>query len=118
MITSRTIFVTFQVEGIHCYPDAPKGVEFLKHPHRHLFQYKVFIDVNTNEREIEFILFKRELQALYGSGVLKADSKSCETLAEELITYIVSKYPNRYVTVEVNEDSENGAILSHDPALI
>jgi hypothetical protein len=109
---NRTIFVTFQKEGIHRYPDAPAGVEFLKNPHRHMFHFRVSISVVHNDRDIEFILFKRELEALYTGGAMEIDHKSCEMLAEDLIDYIVKAYPGRDVAVEVSEDGENGATLS------
>ncbi len=116
-IKNRQIFVTFQKEGIHRYPDAPEGVEFLKHPHRHIFHFRVDIDVFHNDRDIEFILFKRELEALYSAATLQVDYKSCEMLAEDLIDYISQKYPGREVSVEVSEDGENGATLTHVPAV-
>lgn len=116
MITSRTIFVTLQKEGIHRYPDAPAGVEFLQHPHRHIFHFRVTVDVFHNDRDIEFILFKRELELLYSAQTLQVDFKSCEMLAEDLIDYISKKYPGRKISVEVSEDGENGATLSYTPA--
>jgi len=117
MITFRTIFVTFQKEGIHKYPAAatdPKlaDVSFLGNPHRHIFHFRVTIDVFHNDRDIEFILFKRELEGLYGNNTLQMDFKSCEMLAEDLIGYISNKYPGRSIQVEVSEDGENGATLS------
>lgn len=111
MICGRQIFVTFQKEGIHRYPDAPEGVEFLRNPHRHIFHFRVSIAVYHNDRDIEFILFKRELEALYSEATLQVDYKSCEMLAEDLIDYISKKYPDRKISVEVSEDGENGAIL-------
>ncbi len=115
MIRSRTIFVTFQREGIHHYPDAPAGVEFLIHPHRHIFHFRVTLDVFHNDRDVEFILFKRELESLYGEGTLQMSYKSCEMLAEDLIEYISKTYPRRNIQVEVSEDGENGATLSYVP---
>jgi hypothetical protein len=112
MIATREIFITFQKEGIHRYPDAPAGVEFLKHPHRHMFHFRVKLSVFHNDRDVEFILFKRELENQYTSGVMDIDYKSCEMLAEELIEYVTGKYPGRRGSVEVSEDGENGAILS------
>jgi hypothetical protein len=117
----RFIEVTFQREGIHKYPAAledPKlaEVSFLGHPHRHMFHFRVRVSVTHNDRDIEFILFKRELESLY-QGTMNIDYKSCEMLAEELIAYITSKYPNRKVEVGVSEDGENGAILSCAPWL-
>ena len=110
---SRNIFVTFEKEGIHCYPNAPAGVEFLRSPHRHIFRFSVTVSVTHNDRDIEFILFKRELENLYKGDTLQIDSKSCEMLAEELIEYIKKNYPGRNSTVEVSEDGENGAILHY-----
>ena len=111
MNCTRSIFITFQREGIHCWPDAiqQQGVEFLAHPHRHMFHFKVELEVKHNDREVEFILLKRELSGLYDEGVLKLDKKSCEMLAEELVGYVVNHYPCRRLAVEVSEDGENGA---------
>ena len=67
MSDQKFIFVTFQKEGIHKYPDAPAGVEFLKYPHRHMFHFRVEIEVFHDDRDIEFILFKRELEGLYAT---------------------------------------------------
>jgi hypothetical protein len=117
MFISRYIEVTFQKEGIHKYPaalDDPKlaDVQFLGYPHRHMFHFRVRVSVNHNDRDIEFILFKRELENLY-QGTMNIDYKSCEMLAEELIEYIVKNYPSRYVEVGVSEDGENGAVLTN-----
>lgn len=109
----RWIEVSFQKEGIHRYPDAPEGVEFLRHPHRHIFHFYVKLEVFHNDRDVEFILLKRELENLYNKNTLDADYKSCEMLAEELIEYIVEEYPARDITVRVYEDDENGAVLEH-----
>ena len=57
----KYIWVTYQKEGIHRYPDAPNGVEFLRYPQRHMFHFKGQIDVFHDDRDIEFILFMREL---------------------------------------------------------
>lgn len=112
-VTSRKIKVSFQKEGVHRYPDAPKGVEFLKHPHRHIFHFYVTLEVFHNDRDVEFILFKRDLELLFKADIMQADNKSCEMLAEDLLDYIEVNYPGRFVQVEVYEDDENGAILSN-----
>lgn len=111
-----TIYVKFQKEGVHKYPAALsdpslKEVAFLGHPHRHIFHFRVELEVFHDDRDVEFILFKRELEALYESAVMEIDYKSCEMLARELGQYIVDKYKNRYVEVDVSEDNENGAIV-------
>lgn len=118
MANSKMIFVTFQREGVHKYPQAltdPKlaAVSFLGYPHRHMFHFKVCIEVFHDDREIEFILFKRELESVYGDGMLQLDFKSCEMLADDLYKYINNKYPGRDCIIEVSEDGENGAICHY-----
>lgn len=117
-VIHRRIWVTFQKEGIHKYPAALTDpalaeVSFLGYPHRHMFHFEVKLDVAHNDRDIEFILLKRELEKLYEDGTMQLDYKSCEMLAEELINYIVRAYPNRVVEVTVSEDGENGATLTY-----
>ena len=110
MKKQKTIFVTFQKEGIHKYPDAPEGVEFLQYPHRHIFHFRVELEVWHDDREVEFILLKRELEALYSEGTLDLDYKSCEMMADDLAEYIQENYSGRDLTITVSEDGENGAV--------
>jgi hypothetical protein len=122
----RRIWVTFRREGIHCYPAAatdPKlntageyDVSFLASPHRHIFHFRVSIDVFHNDRDIEFIQFKRWLESLYSgnNSVLELDFKSCEMIADDLYVQIADRYPNRAVTIEVSEDGENGCSISYN----
>ena len=109
----KSIWVTFQKEGIHCYPDAPEGVEFLKHPHRHMFHFRVEVEVFHDDRDIEFILFKRELEQQFDGGQM--DHKSCEMLAVDVINYVNREYPYRWITATVSEDGENGGTVRFVP---
>lgn len=113
----RKIYVKFSKEGIHQYPAAGiepalRDVNFLAYPHRHIFHFMVSISVEHNDRDIEFIQFKRWLESLYQGGTLELNFRSCEMIAEELYVEISKKYPNRSVEIRVSEDDENGAILS------
>lgn len=110
----RMIWVTFQKEGVHSYPDAPASVAYLRNPHRHVFHFKVWIEVFHDDREIEFIIFKRELEDLFGEGALKLHNQSCEMLSDALHKEIATKYPHRRIQIEVSEDGENGAITCYD----
>lgn len=120
------IWVTFQKEGIHCYPDAatnPKlatgdwlDVSFLASPHRHIFHFKVEIEVYHDDRDIEFIQFKRILEDVYDKGVLELNYKSCEMIADDLYKFVSTKYPRRDVTIEVSEDGENGCRIEYKQA--
>lgn len=108
MNKKSTIWVRFQQEGIHKYPDAPEGVEFLRYDHRHIFHFEVEVEVFHDDRDIEFILLQRELKALYRDEVLQLDYMSCEMMADQLYEYIAKHYPGRDVTITVSEDNENG----------
>ena len=120
----RQIWVTFRKEGIHKYPAAltdPQlatgdeyDVSFLGYPHRHIFHFRVAIAVYHNDRDIEFIQFKRWLESLYASGTLELDYKSCEMIADDLYLEIANRYPGRYVQIEVSEDGENGCTISYN----
>jgi hypothetical protein len=120
----RTIFVTFQKEGIHCYPAAATDpmlatgdaydVSFLGSPHRHIFHFRVAIDVFHNDRDIEFIQFKRWLENLYKDAILALDYKSCEMMADDLYVQIAGRYPGRNVTIEISEDGENGCVINYN----
>jgi len=115
----RKIWVTFRKEGIHCYPAAAtapalQDVSFLGYPHRHIFHFKVWIDVLHNDRDIEFIQFKRWCESLYTSQTLDLNNKSCEMIADDLFDQIAQKYPDRRVWIEVSEDGENGALIKYE----
>jgi hypothetical protein len=122
---NKMIWVTFRKEGIHKYPAAltdpslatgdEYDVSFLGYPHRHIFHFRVWISVQHNDRDIEFIQFKRWCEALYnGQGsVLKLDYKSCEMMSDELHDMISHKYPGREVWIEVSEDGENGSFIKY-----
>ena len=111
MTQKTSIYVTFQKEGIHKYPDAPEDVAFLRNSHRHIFHFNVEIEVFHDDRDIEFILFKRELETAYSDKVLNLDYKSCEMIANDLLVYLRTAYPKRDIVITVSEDNENGAIL-------
>jgi len=120
----RKIWITFRKEGIHCYPAAATDpalatgdeydVSFLGTPHRHIFHFRVWIDVLHNDRDIEFIQFKRWLENLYKDGILQLDHKSCEMMADDLYAEISARYPDRAVWIEIAEDGENGALIKYE----
>ena len=120
----RMIWVTFQKEGIHKYPGAdtdPKlatgdeyDVSFLGYPHRHIFHFNVAIQVFHNDRDIEFIQFKRWLENSFKSGVMQLDYKSCEMISDDLYHYIANRYPDRDIEITVSEDGENGATIYYN----
>lgn len=122
MLEETLIWVTFRKEGIHLYPAAkndPKlatndwdDVGFLGYAHRHIFHFRVAIEVFHDDRDIEFIQFKRWLEKLYSENTLTLNHKSCEMIATDLHAQINAKYPARKVVIDVSEDGENGATLT------
>ena len=125
--SKKFIWVKFQKEGVHFYPEAatdPKlatgdqyDVSFLATPHRHIFHFRVDIGVSHLNRDIEFIQFKRWLENLYIQGTLQLNYKSCEMIADDLYAQITSTYSNRDVIIEVSEDGENGCRIKY-PSLV
>ena len=124
-IVQRQVWVTFQKEGVHLYPAAKDDpalatggwddVSFLGVAHRHIFHFRVAIDVFHDDRDIEFIQFKRWLESLYATDTLELNHRSCEMIAEELAQEIHNKYPGRSITISVAEDNENGATMTFNP---
>ena len=120
----RTIFVRFQKEGIHKYPAAATDpnlatgdeydVSFLATPHRHIFHFNVAIEVFHNDRDIEFIQFKRWLENLYKGGTLELNYNSCEMISDDLYEQIATRYPDRDIEITVSEDGENGATIYYN----
>jgi hypothetical protein len=115
---AKFIWVTFQKEGIHKYPAALEDpnladVSFLGYPHRHIFHFKVWISVEHNDRDIEFIQFKRWLESLYNDATLSLDYKSCEMMSDDLYEKIHERYSDREVWIEVSEDGENGSFIKY-----
>jgi len=102
------IWITTQFEGFHRYPDAPDEVAFLRDLHRHIFHIKVYIEVFHNERDIEFILFKKLIENEVKINSNHFNHMSCEMIADDLSMFIKLKYPSRKLKIEVSEDKENG----------
>jgi hypothetical protein len=119
----KMIWVTFRKEGIHRYPAAATDpnlatgdeydVSFLANEHRHIFHFRVWIGVTHNDRDIEFIQFKRWLENLYKDAILSLDHKSCEMMSDDLYDSINKKYPGREIWIEVSEDGENGSFIKY-----
>jgi hypothetical protein len=120
----RKIWVTFRREGIHRYPAAATDpalctageydVSFLANAHRHIFHFRIWIDVFHNDRDIEFIQFKRWVESLYSKDILQLDFKSCEMIADDLYIQVAGRYPGRAVWIEVAEDGENGCLIKYE----
>jgi hypothetical protein len=120
---NKMIWVTFRKEGIHKYPAAATDptlatgdeydVSFLANEHRHIFHFRVWLGVTHNDRDVEFIQFKRWLENLYKDSTLSLDFKSCEMVSDDLYAQISQRYPSREIWIEVSEDGENGSFIKY-----
>jgi hypothetical protein len=118
----KMIWITFQREGIHCYPQAATDpalteVKFLGYPHRHIFHFRVWIQVFHDDRDLEFIIFKRWCESLYnqtGESALELNNLSCEMIADQLYEKVAERYPSREIWIEVSEDGENGCFVKYN----
>jgi hypothetical protein len=109
---SRSIvYCTFCFEAYHHWVKAPEAVAFLRSPHRHVFHVRAEMDVQHNDREVEFITLKgllvRAVKAKLIDAAASVSTWSCEHWAQWLLdTFKLSR-------VEVSEDGENGAVVTN-----
>ena len=108
------IWVTGERDGFHNWPDAPMEVRYLSHRHWHIFKFKIGIEVFSDDREIEFHMFRNYIF----NGFIKKwpknlRGKSCEMIANEIYDYIIIKYKGRKIKIEVSEDGINGVNMEY-----
>lgn len=109
------VIVRLQVDGLHNFPAASElfpEVGFLSVMHRHMFHFEAKKEVFHDDRDVEFIMLKRDIQdylkQMYYNPELRTHlfgPKSCEMLAKEVLNQFDCK------SVTVWEDLENGAIV-------
>lgn len=110
-MNNALIFVTFQVEGWHCWPMATGRRAYLASKHRHLFHVRVACETWHDDREIEFHDLLDQSKFFFGSGDF-GDS-SCEHMARQLAEKLGTMY-NRDFAVEVSEDGECGSVVRYE----
>lgn len=106
---SQEVYCTVQFEATHNWPECPfDEVDYLRHPHRHVFWIKAFSAVTHSDRDKEFIILKHQIQSYLNEKypTRQLGRTSCEMLAIELI----EKFD--LTRCEVSEDNENGAIVT------
>mgnify|MGYP003335355985 FL=1 len=113
MKTKTTVIVKLAVDGMHNFPKAAElfpEVAFLADRHRHMFHFTVAKQVFHDDRDVEFIMFKRHiLNYLFDQysdshmRTLEFGPMSCEMLAREILNRFDCEW------VEVWEDQENGS---------
>lgn len=107
----KLIVIKTDFPATHHWPDCDiPEVNFLRHPHRHLFYVVMKFRVDHNDRDIEFIRQKKEIEFFcereYKDTFI--GKMSCEDIAEELMKTFEADF------VSVFEDNENGAEIYAD----
>lgn len=121
--TKQFVYCTFNKEGYHRYPEAANDpslatgdemdVSHLAARHMHYFYFKVWVEVNHTNRDIEFIQLRRWLESLYDAGSIELNNKSCEMISDELAEVISIKYPGVDIRIDVAEDNINGSYTEY-----
>jgi hypothetical protein len=106
------VFCRTEFEGIHRWKDAPDEVAFLREWHRHIFHVKLVQRVTHDDRQVEFILLKRQVEDYIQVWFAGQFDYSCEQIAQKLLIAF------KCDMVEVSEDGENGAWVTKDPEVI
>lgn len=109
---SMYICVKNQFEMVHCWPEAPTNMYYLRTPHRHVMHITTHIEVSHNDRELEIIDVKHSIDYFLHNTHFELTT-SCEMLAERIIEYVHGQYGDRDVQVTVLEDGENGATVRY-----
>lgn len=115
----RWIWVTFQRAGFHRYPAAEfesnlSDVKYLSNRHRHLFKFKVQLEIFHNDRELEFHQVLNFCESLFTDEVFDINYKSVEMLSDELYELLIHKYPNRDIKINISEDGECGCYIEYN----
>lgn len=126
LVGQKHVIVRTQFEALHCWPDAPEMVEFLRHPHRHIFYVTVGVMVEHGDRAVEFFILKRQVESIIFRHILAQSSEfvhttrcsdrnvnlvvlkgSCEAMAEAIANALHEEHGYIIATVAVSEDNEN-----------
>lgn len=125
----KLLVVRFNIPGFHNWPNPPERYAYLGDKHRHLFHWEIKIQIEKDNRQIEFIHFKDWLISLINAVFLNENTnenldnhidfegRSCEMIAQETKEYIDRDaksfgFNPKIYSIEVNEDGENGAIVT------
>jgi len=111
------IEVKHTVLGTHQWSSCPfKEVEFLRNEHHHDFTVRAVLEVNHEDRELEFILVRIELikaiEKLYPkkNHIVRFGERSCEMISTEIQRelYLVLGQGNFKVNVSEDETYRGG----------
>lgn len=103
----KRIVITTAFSALHSWPECNViGKEYLRNDHRHRFTVTLKFNVEGNNREIEFIKKKEEVEDLIRERFERRNlgRASCE----DICIWLMEKQPNACFC-SVFEDNENGA---------
>jgi hypothetical protein len=114
----KTIYLVIntQFAAVHHWPlcDIEHSQSYLRHPHRHLFFIRMKWQVSHENRELEFIELKNQVDDFLRNkyDTFKKQRYSTpfvgSTSCEELACILLEAFPNAFYC-RVMEDNENGA---------
>lgn len=98
--------------GFHRWPTAHEKRSYLRERHRHEFQFKVFVKVGHNERDVEFHDLRDLVILWWNIKGEERGSDSCETMGSEVAQFLIQEHGLTVTRVEVSEDGYDGAVLT------
>lgn len=112
--------IRFEIEGVHYFEGALnegfEEVNYLSHPHRHLFKFECVFPVKHDDRDKEFIITKHDLIKTIKDEFWSTreqlcwfDNMSCEMMAK----WMLKEYEGEMAMCTVSEDDENYAIAQN-----
>jgi hypothetical protein len=98
-----------EIPGLHCWPEAPDKVRFLRNKHRHIFCIRCFFEVTHKNRELELYITQNTIEQYFYNKYVQSEhcidfgTMSCEMIAADLVNSLHCS------SCEVLEDGKGGA---------
>jgi hypothetical protein len=106
------VWVTASFVAFHRWAKAPDHVAFLRDFHRHIFNVKVHVPVTHADRDVEFFMFKKDLESFL---TLRFADRRHDMSCEMFASAILDEFPG-IQSAQVDEDGENGALVVREAA--
>jgi hypothetical protein len=103
--------VTWRAAGFHSWPQAAGARGYLAARHRDVFHYRVELDVNHDDRDVEFHDVLDACRAMTREDT-DWDARSCEAIGRLILAELDARWPGRSPVICVSEDGECGATVT------